>query len=178
MRFNKMRALGERALRHAVEGEQAMSTTETPVQSPVAVPPDVQRILAQTGKGRDFLSDGGLRNVTRAGTPGFEVQVRLTSYRALPLSCIEGVRFAVDGETIDASTIVFSLNGYSHKLADLAALHQVWWFILEHATLFVPHAPLAPGTHSFEATLITVEPYVTAGRFSFYNFCNKDLRID
>jgi hypothetical protein len=62
-------------------------------------------------------------------------------------------------------------------LSELAALNTVWWFVLEHATLFVPHKPLSSGEHLFEATLITVEPYVTAGRFSFYNFCTKRLRI-
>jgi hypothetical protein len=155
-----------------------MPTTYEPQPAAIHPPPDVQRILTQTGKGRDFLSDGSLANVTRDGVPGFALKVRLTSYRALPLSCIEGLRLAVDGEVIDTSTVILELNGYTHKLGELASLCKVWWFILEHATLFVPHEHLAPGEHLFEATLITVEPYVTAGRFSFYNFCSKNLGID
>jgi hypothetical protein len=154
-----------------------MPSTHEPQSVGIHPPPDVQRILAQTGKGRDFLSDGSLTNVIRDGVRGFALKVRLTSYRALPLSCIEGLRLAVDGEVIDPSTVILELNGYSHKLEELASLSTVWWFILEHAILFVPHEHLAAGEHHFEATLITVEPYVTAGRFSFYNFCSKNLSI-
>lgn len=143
------------------------------------LPAGVRAILAHTGKPRSFLREQPIQNVVRNGVPGYELSVNLTSYRALPLSCIEGLLLKVDGEDVDPSTVVLTLNGYSHKLAELASLSHVWWFILEPATLFVPsQTPLAPGNHRVDATLITVEPYVTAGRFSFYHPDSRTLAVE
>lgn len=140
------------------------------------LPDAVQAILKNTGKGRDFISDHGFRSVTRGGVDGIEIKVRLTSYRALPLSCIEGLMLKIDGKAIDPSTLTITINQHDYKLAELPSLSDVWWFILDHATLFAP-GKLVPGKHSLEGTLITVEPYVTAGRFSFYNSCAKQLQL-
>lgn len=135
--------------------------------------------MIQKGKGHSFLCDDGFRNVVHAGEQGFELKVRLTSYRSLPLSCIEGMELKVDGETIPAEEIVFILNGCRFHLADFAPLRNVWWFILDHATLFIPKAQgLSAGEHEVEGTLITVEPYVTAGRFSFYTPSKKRLLLE
>jgi hypothetical protein len=71
------------------------------------------------------------------------------------------------------------LNNYSHKLEELPRLSMVWWFILDYAELFVPRAqPLEPGLHEVQGTLVTVEPYTTAGRFSHYSSSNKRLRLE
>jgi hypothetical protein len=107
------------------------------------------------------------------------LKVRLTSYRSLPLSCIEGIQLSIDDEQIDPQNIVLVLNNYSHKLDELRGLSKVWWFILDYADLFVPRAqPLEPGVHDVQGTLVTVEPYATAGRFSSYNSSSKRLRLE
>lgn len=131
------------------------------------------------GKDRAFVADEGFRNTERDGRKGFQLKVRLTSYRSLPLSCIEGVKLKIDGQEIDPKDIVLTLNNYSHKLDELPRLSGVWWFILDCGELFVPYPkPLAAGEHLVEATLITVEPYMTAGRFSFYSACSKRLALE
>ena len=135
---------------------------------------------AQTpqGKGRSFISDEGLSNAVRDGKQGFTLNVRLTSYRALPLSCIEGMQLKIDGKAVDPQDITFTLNNYSHKLDELPHLSHIWWFILDYAELFVAREqPLAAGTHEVEGTLITVEPYITAGRFSFFSSAKKQLLL-
>lgn len=143
------------------------------------LPPGIRAILAHTGKPRSFLREEPIRNVMRNGAPGYELSVNLTSYRALPLSCIEGLLLKVDGNDVDPSTVVLTLNGYSHKIEELADLSHVWWFILDPATLFIPcQSPLTPGNHQVDATLITVEPYVTAGRFSFYHPASRALAVE
>lgn len=142
-----------------------------------ALPAAVTAILANKGKGRDFISDHGFRNMTRDGVEGVELKVRLTSYRALPLSCVEAVILKVDGKEIDPSTLTVTINQHDYKAAEFPRLSTVWWFILEHATIFVPGS-LAPGKHAVEGTLVTVEPYVTAGRFSFYNSSSKELLLE
>ena len=153
--------------------------TQQESTKPRATTPTVQTAGNPAIRDRAFISDDGFRNAVREGEPGFTVKVRLTSYRSLPLSCIEGMQLAIDGEPIDPRTAVFTLNNYSHKLDELASLSKVWWFVLDYAELFVPRpAPLAPGFHDVEGTLVTVEPYTTAGRFSHYNSSRKRLLLE
>ncbi len=134
----------------------------------------VKKILRNVGKDRAFISGHPLISTVRGSVKGISFQVRLTSYRALPLSCIEDMKLSIDGAEVDMSTITFLLNNDEHKLADLPALSDKWWFILDLATIFIPMA-LKSGPHVVEGTLITVEPYLTAGRFSFYNSAKKTL---
>lgn len=121
-------------------------------------------------KSRQFIAEFPLRNTVVAGIQGVLIRVRLTSYRSLPLSCIETIEISVDGVTADPSSVRLILNGRSHRLEELAHLSEVWWFILDYADLFVPlAAPLKAGTHEVKGDLVTVEPYMTAGRFSFHH---------
>lgn len=139
----------------------------------------MRAILAHTGKSRSFLCENPIRNVVRNGVPGYELSVNLTSYRALPLSCIEGLILKIDGENVDVSKAQLIFNGTPYGIASLAGFSNVWWFILEPATLFVPSkSPLSKGSHQVDATLITVEPYVTAGRFSFYHPSSRNLAVE
>ena len=156
-----------------------MSNLQSVTTAEEELPAGVRAILAHTGKSRSFLSEEPIRNITRKGVAGFELTVNLTSYRALPLSCIEGLILKIDGKEIDVTGAQLLLNGTGHKFADLAEMSEVWWFILEPATLFVPtQTPLAQGSHQVDATLITVEPYVTAGRFSFYHPASRTLTAE
>jgi Domain of unknown function (DUF6379) len=128
---------------------------------------------------RAFLSDEGFRNAVHQGRKGFELKVRLTSYRSLPLSCIEGIELSIDGRTIVPSDITLILDNHSYKLVELRHSSNVWWFILDFARLFVAReSALAPGEHDVEGTLITVEPYITSGRFSFFNTSKKRLCLE
>ncbi len=147
-------------------------TVATPLDA-TAPPPK------RVGIVRSFLCDEGFRNATYKGQEGYEVQVRLTSYRSLPLSCVEGLTLKVDGQEVSAENITFIMNGYSHSISELPQLSSIWWFILDTATLFVAHeGGLSAGVHEVEGTLITVEPYITAGRFSFYNSAKKSLQLE
>jgi len=144
----------------------------------VAAKPDAS-VLSRGGKDRAFIADGVLRNVVREGVPGVQLKVRLTSYRSLQLSCIKGMQLKIDGEEFDPKQMILTLNDYSHRLDELAPLRNAWWFILDYGDLFAPRAtPLAAGEHEVEGTLITVEPYMTAGRFAFYSSCKKRLAVE
>ncbi len=130
------------------------------------------------GKDRSFICSEDLRNGFYNGKKGFFVRVRLTSYRSLPLSCIEKIELSIDGQAVDPGFITFILNGYHHQLNELAHLSQVWWFILDCADLFVESKePLPAGEHLVEGTLVTVEPYVTGGRFTFFYPSQKKLSV-
>ena len=131
------------------------------------------------GKDRRFIADEGFCPATHNGQQGFKVKVRLSSYRSLPLSCIEAITLKIDGEAMAADDITFILNGHSLKLAELDQLSKVWWFILDYAELFVARTQLlASGEHEVEGSLTTCEPYITAGRFTFVNSAKKRLMLE
>lgn len=128
--------------------------------------------------GRSFINKEEIRNTVHQGKSGYLIRVSLTSYRSLPLSCIENIELSIDGKAIDPEDMRLILNGYSHKLDELAGLSHIWWFILDNADLFVASPqPLPEGEHLVEGTLVTVEPYVTGGRFSFFNSSMKKLSV-
>jgi len=128
---------------------------------------------------RAFLSSDGFRAAVHLGRKGFELKVRLTSYRSLPLSCIEGIELSIDGQPVNPSDITLILDNHGYKLDELRYYSNVWWFILDFARLFVAReSALAPGEHDVEGTLITVEPYITSGRFSFFNTARKRLCLE
>lgn len=63
------------------------------------------------------------------------ISVRMPWYRALPLSSVTGVRFALDGIPVESESIRFILNGESYALADLPDRHDRWWYVLDSAVL-------------------------------------------
>ncbi len=156
-----------------VPPENAMSKKDTQV-----VTSETPEDEAPSLGGRNFLADYEIRNVTHAGKNGYLVRVCLTSYRSLPLSCLEKIELKVDGQAIDPGRMRFVLNGYSHKLEELAHLSHIFWFILDYADLFVEsEARLSPGEHLVESLLVTVEPYMTGGRYSLFNPSTKRLAV-
>lgn len=130
-------------------------------------------------KDRGFIGDEPLRRATVNDKQGVQLKVRLTSYRSLPLSCIEAIELKIDGERIDPDGLVLTLDSAQYRLRDLPKLSKVYWFILDHADLFAPLSKaLTAGAHEVEGTLVTVEPYMTAGRFSFHNSARKTLPLE
>jgi hypothetical protein len=128
--------------------------------------------------GRSFICDEDLRVSTHAGEAGFLVRILLPSYRSLPLSCIDRVELSLDGEAIDPKDITLILNGYSHKLDELGKLSKIFWFILDKADLFIKRKePLRPGKHEVAGTMVTVEPYMTAGRFALFYTAKRQLSV-
>lgn len=139
----------------------------------------VDEILAHRGISRDFIADTPLRPATCEGKSGVEIGVRLTSYRSLPLSCIAGIEIAIDGQRVAPSSLRLVIDGVVHDPASFGASSDVWWFIMDVARLFVPWpAPPASGRHTVEGTLMTVEPYMTAGRFTFYATASRQLELE
>lgn len=147
--------------------------------SPVAVlSPRLTALLGQTGVDRGFLADRPIRPATRAGQAGIDITVRLTSYRSLPLSCIAGITLAVDARPVSLDDACLVIAGVAHRLDALGTARDIWWFILDEAVLFVPmdRPPQSPAR--WTGRLETVEPYVTAGRLSFFNGNERVLMVE
>lgn len=150
-------------------------TSQQPVESSLVNIPALQR---RQGQDREFIYSEDIRNGVYKGQTGFFVKVRLTSYRSLPLSCIENIEISIDGKAVSREDITFILNGYSHKVDELAKLSHIWWFILDCAELFISRPlPLPAGEHLVDGLLVTVEPYVSGGRFTFFYPSQKRLAV-
>jgi len=151
-------------------------TDHSPAES--SVPETGPEKAVRKAKDRSFICDDEIRNVTRDGVAGFLVRIRLSSYRSLPLSCIEKIELSVDGVSIDPRSITFILNGYSHQLDELGGLSKIFWWILDYADLFIEsQEPLSAGEHIVKGTMVTVEPYMTVGRFPFFYHAEKRLSV-
>lgn len=133
--------------------------------------PDVVKATPQAaprmkGLPLTFLSKAPKR-ASHNGADGFLIPVRLTSYRSLPLSCIREIRLTLDGNPIAGESITFILDGHSYPLADLSDRTDLWWYILDFATLFFTlGAALEPGSHELKGWLTMIMPFATGGRIT------------
>lgn len=82
---------------------------------------------------------------------GFEVDVRITYYRSLALSMIEGFEVTVDGEAIARDDTRFVLRGTAYTHDQLERETDTRWEFGEIATLSV-HRPggLIVGPHTID----------------------------
>ena len=132
----------------------------------------------QTDRGRAFLANHPVETISIDGAPGVLVSVRLTSYRSLPLSCLEKISLWINGNAIDSAEIELILGGNAYSLDELPALAHLWWFILDVGHLRVRLSePLGQGDVQLRGELITVEPYVSNGRFHFVNTAERTLSV-
>lgn len=124
-----------------------------------------------------ILADEPMRTAHQAGQDGVALRIRLASYRALPLSCIENIELMIGGTRYPAEALTLFIGNVAYCPAETAHLFDRWWFILDHATVFVPTGSLGRGPHRVEIKLATVEPYITAGRFTFHHADARDLTV-
>jgi hypothetical protein len=132
----------------------------------------------QTDRGRAFLADHPVQSITIGGAPGCRIAVRLPSYRSLPLSCLEKISVWIDGEGVEKGRMELVLDGHAYGVDELASLPHVWWFILDVGELRVRlPAPLDRSELSVRGELVTVEPYISNGRFHFTSSSERTLTV-
>ena len=126
------------------------------------------------GRGRELFATDYIHARTIDGVEGMCVQVTLTSYRSLPLSCIDLLELTVDGTKVAASDLKLILGEQIFSTADFAKSHNNWWFILETAEAWFPRSYLSDNSkHEISGTLIKVEPYISNGRWHFTSKCTR-----
>lgn len=128
-------------------------------------------------RARQFVADYPIRPARCEGKEGILIRLLLPSYRSLPLSCIYGIDITIDREAVERNCTRLILNGYTHRLDELAALSTVFWFILDYADFFVERS-LAPGLHTVAGRMLVVEPYMTVGRFPFIYEAERTLLME
>jgi len=122
-----------------------------------------------------FICKEKIRNVEVEGTViGYEFKIKYPSYRGTFLSCIEELRFRMDGEEISKDDIYFCLNGKQFLLDELPECFKEYWFVREKATVRVMKAGgIESGEHELNAFMKHRIPYT--GYFGQYLVLDSDV---
>lgn len=101
------------------------------------------------------ILQGGFKNTPgKEGPSGFQLKVKSSYYRGVPLSLIEGVEVTVDGESFERKQTRFRVGGKTYTMDQLEKVGDRHWPWLEPATVFVAKpGGLKLGTHDVEVTV-------------------------
>jgi len=103
------------------------------------------------------IADGSLR----ADGGGFTFGLRMPWYRALPLSCLEGLEVKMDDEAVPSGDLRLALGGKTYALSDLPPLHDEWWYVADAAEVRAPSPRgLRAGEHELDVTIALRIPYI------------------
>jgi hypothetical protein len=94
----------------------------------------------------------GFKNFVEKGqSTGFQLDVRISYYRGIPLSCVEGFDVMVDGEQFAPGEIRYAIGGKTYSVSDAAEAVDVRWPFGDPLTLVVRKpGGLAPGIHDIQ----------------------------
>jgi hypothetical protein len=94
----------------------------------------------------------GFKNVEEGGQiVGFQLGVRITYYRGIPLSCVEGFEVTVDGEKFSRADISYGCGGRTFTAEEAAKAATVRWGFGDPLILTVrKRGGLRPGLHDME----------------------------
>jgi hypothetical protein len=105
---------------------------------------------------------------------GYEFKIKYPSYRGVFLSCIEELRFKMDGEDIPRENIYFYLNGKQFLLDELPECFKEYWFVRDKATVWVmKDGGITAGDHSLNVYMKHRVPYT--GYFGQYLVLDSDM---
>ncbi len=90
---------------------------------------------------------------------GFELSFQSHWYRSLPLSCMD-FNLKINGENVDNQHINFLANGHRYSYKELPDLDNEWLFILDKATIEVPHQLKTGEQYDIEFNLDLYIPYI------------------
>jgi hypothetical protein len=138
---------------------------KAPQEKPVSAP------IGSPGEKLTWICDGGFKNTIVDGVKGFQINVRFTGYRGMPLNTISEVSLKIDGDQIDPKSMILTAHNTRYKVEDLPKLGGKdwraipWLFTLDQAELFCPYGKtLFAGAHVLEGYMLCRGTYATAGR--------------
>lgn len=92
---------------------------------------------------------------------GVAFRLRMPWYRALPLSCLEGLEVRLDGSEVPSDDIALSIGGQTYRLAELPPLHDTWWHVTDAIEVTVTRAQASQtDEHELDVTVALRIPYI------------------
>lgn len=107
--------------------------------------------------------EGTCKNVEENGTViGFEMKTHITYYRAIPLSMVNYLKVAVDGEEVPAKDIRFAVDPYDwFTLEEMKTVGTIKWEYGTPGTVRVlKEGGLSKGEHEVRLTVCTRTAYI------------------
>lgn len=107
--------------------------------------------------------EGTCRNVEEDGKViGFEMKTHITYYRAIPLSMVNYLKVAVDGEEVPAEDIRFAVDPYDwFTLDEMKTVGTIKWEYGTPGTVRVlKEGGLSKGEHEVRLTVCTRTAYI------------------
>jgi len=100
-----------------------------------------------------------------AGQDGYSFEVNLNWYRSLPLSSVEVLKLALDGQVVPLDQVRFAINGHEYGLVELPERYEEFWFVQDSAVLKVlqPGKVKAGEAHQLDAEMSLRYPYIQIG---------------
>jgi hypothetical protein len=116
-----------------------------------------------------LIGEKGFRNVAEdSSVTGFQLQVRITYYRGLGLSMVEGFEVKVDGHSFPREDNLFTVRGRTLTHKEMETEYVEKWEMGEFATLTVPlPGGLTPGKHEVEVAeflRVSYVPVISVGK--------------
>ena len=119
--------------------------------------------MAKTLNPDTIGSDALTKLVIGGEIVGYALDVSVTRYRNMPLSCIDEFLLKIDGEEIDPLNITFCINGKRFMIAQLKDLYAEYWDINDKARLeILKVSGIKEGEHEIDLRLIFRIPYIYA----------------
>ena len=113
--------------------------------------------------GTSIVCDQGFKNVFENGEPvGFQVRIRISYYRGIPVSLLEGYEVVVDDEEFTNKDISFSLDGETfYTMEELGRHPELRWEYGDKAYLHIKKpGGLLRGLHRVKVTQHINVPYL------------------
>lgn len=115
-----------------------------------------------------IIQDKGFRNTYEKGErTGFIVKARINYYRGIPLSMLEDVQVAVDGEHFTTDDMTFIVNDIRYTFKEMNTVSNINWFFGDDLTIEIRKpGGLTPGSKEVEMWLTPRNSYF--GKFQAY----------
>lgn len=110
----------------------------------------------------------GFHNVERDGKAiGYEVRLRIPYYRGIPMSCVDEITLAVDGEEAPKDAMTITVKGEQFAYGEISTAINHRWEFTDTITVFVAkEGGLAAGSHevhAFVSIRISYQPHNNVG---------------
>lgn len=103
-----------------------------------------QHLIWHEGYGKLYAGDTQI---------GFFFETRIPNYRGNYLSCVEELRFTLDGKEIPEEDIAFCLNGKRFRIRDFPQLFMEYWDVNDRAVCEVAAREDVCGRHTLRAVM-------------------------
>ena len=122
-----------------------------------------------------LIPDDKISNVEIDGNfIGYEFCIKYPSYRGTFLSCIEELKFEIDGKPVDKNSIYFILNGKQFLIDEIPECYKEYWFVRDRATIRINvFGGISSGEHQVNVFMKHRVPYT--GYFGEYLVLDSDV---